>query len=570
MDYSLIRLIFLSMLLSSVSTVRLKDESKFVKEAHTRLVIDTSNIVATVNVDKFMCATLDWWPPSKCDYGPCPWGQAGILDLDLENPLLEKTLAELAPFMVRVGGTLQDLVVYNVGDLLSSEPCVPFAFDPSSLFSYTGGCLHMERWDALNRLFMKTGTSVVFGLSALYGRSKSSTREQIVRPWNSRNAENFMRYTRDRAYPVIAWELGNELMGKGQTGKSVSPEVYALDVKKLRRIIDKLYRQGVPKPSLVAPDTLYKLQDTDNIVRFLNASGKGVVDVVTRHIYTLGAGVAETSVVINNVLNDSNAKAEIVKYKTIQSVLKEHPMTSAWVGEAGGVYNNGHPEVSNAFISAFWYLDQLGTASRYNNQAFCRQTFVGGFYGILDVNFNPNPDYYGALLWQQLMGSGVFAVDIRGGNTDVRAYAHCQRNSQSGVTLLVLNYSNSTRQRLDLSLVGYSADHNRSPSNFQALITSRKCEEDECLTSNEASSEDVRLEYHMSPANNSLTSRTVLLNGQPLLVTPSGDIPTLSPVKVNMNSPISLAPLTYAYVVIPGANPPACAASKTSGGRMSS
>lgn len=31
--------------------------------------------------DDFVCATLDWWPPEKCDYGTCSWGRASLLDL---------------------------------------------------------------------------------------------------------------------------------------------------------------------------------------------------------------------------------------------------------------------------------------------------------------------------------------------------------------------------------------------------------------------------------------------------------------------------------------------------------
>lgn len=36
--------------------------------------------VGTVDED-FICATLDWWPPQKCDYGTCAWDHASILNL---------------------------------------------------------------------------------------------------------------------------------------------------------------------------------------------------------------------------------------------------------------------------------------------------------------------------------------------------------------------------------------------------------------------------------------------------------------------------------------------------------
>ncbi|XLR32121.1 hypothetical protein S83_060021 [Arachis hypogaea] len=31
--------------------------------------------------DDFVCATLDWWRPQKCDYGTCRWGHASLLNL---------------------------------------------------------------------------------------------------------------------------------------------------------------------------------------------------------------------------------------------------------------------------------------------------------------------------------------------------------------------------------------------------------------------------------------------------------------------------------------------------------
>ncbi|KAH1227903.1 Heparanase-like protein 1 [Glycine max] len=87
------------------------------------------------------------------------------------------------------------------------------------------------------------------------------------------------------------------------------------------------------------------------------------------------------------------------------------PWSSAWVGEAGGAYNSGGNHVSNRFLNSFWYLDQLGIASCYNTKVYCRQTLIGGNYGLLNATtFAPNPDYYSAVLWHRLMGKKVLAI----------------------------------------------------------------------------------------------------------------------------------------------------------------
>ena len=38
--------------------------------------------------DDFVCATLDWWPPEKCDYGTCSWGNASLLNLVMSFSLI--------------------------------------------------------------------------------------------------------------------------------------------------------------------------------------------------------------------------------------------------------------------------------------------------------------------------------------------------------------------------------------------------------------------------------------------------------------------------------------------------
>lgn len=46
---------------------------------------DTVFVNGTVAIgsidDDFVCATIDWWPPEKCDYGTCSWGSASLLHL---------------------------------------------------------------------------------------------------------------------------------------------------------------------------------------------------------------------------------------------------------------------------------------------------------------------------------------------------------------------------------------------------------------------------------------------------------------------------------------------------------
>ena len=108
--------------------------------------------------------------------------------------------------------------------------------------------------------------------------------------------------------------------------------------------------------------------------------------------------------------------------------------------------------------------------------AFCRQTLLGGNYELLDHNtYEPNPDFYAALLWRRLMGVKVLDVDLhrhpRSGSGSgsgsesemVRAYASCtprgktaeaRRKSEGSVTLLLLNLSPNTSTVLSIMPAG--------------------------------------------------------------------------------------------------------------------
>ena len=71
-------------------------------------------------------------------------------------------------------------------------------------------------------------------------------------------------------------------------------------------------------------------------------------------------------------------------------------------------------------------------------------------------------------------------------------------------------------------------------------------------------SEAVREEYHLTPMDRNIRSRTVLLNGKALTVDSSGIIPSLQPVRVNSSELITVAPYSIVFVSMPNVSISAC------------
>lgn len=511
------------------------------------VIVRGSETIASTS-DEFVCATIDWWPPEKCNYDQCPWGRASVLNLDLTNPLLAKAIQAFSPLRIRVGGSLQDQVLYGTPNL--GSPCDPFTKVSGGLFGFSQGCITLERWDAINDLFLNTGAVVTFGLNALQGRRQIS-RSVWGGPWNSSNAREFMEYTVSMNYPIDSWEFGNELSGSG-IGASVGAEQYGKDLVELQTIINELYGDS-RKPLVVAPGGFY---DQKWFAQLLKVSGPNVLNAMTHHIYNLGAG--NDPQVPDRILNPQYLSRTSDTFRSLQLTIQRHgPWSAPWVGEAGGAYNSGSRLVSNTFLNSFWYLDQLGQSAKYDTKVYCRQTLIGGNYGLLDTDtFVPNPDYYSALLWHRLMGTGVLSTDISG-SSYLRAYVHCGKQ-KGGVALLLLNlhqsmgFMVSVRNDLNVNLAegqGIRRD-NVFVHGLKRTVS--------WVGSKASDGYSKREEYHLSAKDGNPFARTMLLNGVPLELTEDGDIPPLYPVEVSVNSPIYVAPLTIAFVVFPDFEAEAC------------
>ena len=69
----------------------------------------------------------------------------------------------------------------------------------------------------------------------------------------------------------------------------------------------------------------------------------------------------------------------------------------------------------------------------------------------------PLPDYYGGILWSQLMGTGVLSAAVSQGPPTLRAYAHCATQGAAGATVLLLNLDGGASASVSLGQLGGSS-----------------------------------------------------------------------------------------------------------------
>ena len=540
-----------------------------------------SEAVAAQTDETFACFTMDWWPPNKCDYCSSPtdtsqWGTNGLLNINLQDKNLRAAVTAFrGKVHLRLGGSLGDFVVYDVpGKSPPPESCGKYNdFSPPTNSTKLGyeiysGCLHKERWDELHAFCSDTGCQIVFGLNGLFGRNlpgpcAPETNCRVLPTtacctnwtgaWDPSNAEALLRYSLSKNQTLFAVELGNELVGNLGIESHVSVDDYLVDWKNFMRMLDSVYGSDASRPLAVAPDTSYSSDWYGDFLSRLRASNPELSpDVVTHHLYSMGAGVNPQA--WQAALNVTVMDQVLALGKQVQKVVgAASPHSRIWVGEAGGFYNSGANNVTNAFNSGFWFLDQISAFALTGHGSYCRQTLAGGFYSLLDsTSLKPNPDFYNYLAWAQLMGSKVLQVSRAQAEIlptgDLRSYAHCMHpdahNFQPGaVTVLLINTSNSTR--IQVGSISTATDGQ------QNLLALAQRDEYRFSSACQGESADVR---------QVLACRELLLNDVKLEVSVQGSIPSITPVVVTggLESPLSVGPLSYVFVAFPLAQAPAC------------
>jgi len=115
------------------------------------------------------------------------------------------------------------------------------------------------------------------------------------------------------------------------------------------------------------------------------------------------------------------------------------PGDPMWITETAQAACGGSPWAAH-FLDTFRYLNQLGLLAQQGVQVVFHNTLAASDYALIDQDtHNPRPNYWGAVLWQQLMGEQVLASPAQATET-LRLYAHCQKAATEGaVAVLAIN-----------------------------------------------------------------------------------------------------------------------------------
>ena len=117
--------------------------------------------------------------------------------MDFQSQRLINLGKALAPAMLRIGGTDQDALLFNVDSTKEDEGIkyrTILKTESDSNFTMT-----TSQWDTINQYATKIGWEITFGLN-VFLRHRGH--------WDTTNAAQLMNYTLSKGYKVN-WELGN-------------------------------------------------------------------------------------------------------------------------------------------------------------------------------------------------------------------------------------------------------------------------------------------------------------------------------------------------------------------------
>jgi heparanase len=329
--------------------------------------------------------------------------------------------------------------------------------------------------------------------------------------WQPDQADRFIGFTNSIGGKIAATEFMNEpdLADIGGAPAGYDAAAYGRDFK----LFDAFLKQTSPGTMILGPGTIGQ----SALASDLFAAVAPDVGAVSYHYYGALSQRCSGNRTPEAALSEDwldGADRAVAFYRDLRDRLT--PGKPIWLTETAETACGGNPWASS-FLDTFRYLDQLGRLAKGGVQVVMHNTLAASDYGLLDERtLEPRPNYWGALLWRQTMGTSVLdaGLPIQSG---LHVYAHCQRGAPGGVTLLVINTDRKAPHALVLPTASM---------------------------------------LYVLDAANTLDTR-VRVNGTVLALGAGDTLPSI-PGAPTPAGPVTFAQATITFVVIPGAGNKAC------------
>jgi hypothetical protein len=414
--------------------------------------------------------------------------------IDLANARLRTLASALAPAYLRVSGTWANTTYFADSDDAPSAPPTGFK-----------AILTRRQWRQVIDFAHAVDARIVtsFGVGA--------GNRDAAGVWTPDQARRLLDFTRAMGDSIAAAEFMNEpnLAAIGGLPAGYDPAAFGRDFK----VFHAFVKQAVPEMMILGPGAI---NETPEASELLAASGPGV-DAVSYHHYGALSERCAGAVTPEAALSEqwlSRTDQTLAFYRALRD--RFEPGKPIWLTETAETACGGN-RWAVTFLDTFRYLDQLGRLAKGGVQVVMHNTLAASDYALLDERtLTPRPNYWGALLWRRLMGTTVLepGVPIEAG---LHVYAHCQRGTAGGVTLLVINTDRNAPRSLEIA--------------------------------------DVSERYTIDAA--SLQDATVRLNGHALALGPDNQVPRITSVPESAGM-LTMAPATITFLAVPTAANAAC------------
>jgi hypothetical protein len=459
--------------------------------------------------------TLDWWPPYSEGFGT-----STVNLINLTHPRLLGLTSALGPVTLRIGGSLDNVVKYYVGNMSLSECAAPVPFRGEV---FPNLCLNMSRMtDVLNFVAGTNNTGLTRGSRLVFGLQLKLDDSG----WNATNVIDFLSATSQLQVGkgvITAFEVGEETTPAPSNTEAFSAFIDAY--KGVRKAVESFWPIAAQRPSILGPCTGMN----DNYapfnwsLSFLDAVGGDTLEGYVMHSYNNDGGRAWS---VPGFLNQTAVQASGIRAMLDTS---KHSALPLWCGECGPHNGGGLPNITTRAISSFWYTAALHSLPLLGVHAgFNRQTLSGGSYSLLaNDNFAPHPDYFAALAYSTIGSPRVLRTSTHaaGGvniSQSIQTYATCARELNGAVVIVYVNVDPNTTFALTL------------PGSTGRTTT-----------------------FIFTPMGGDILSNTLTLNGTPLVVT-GNDPPALVGIDGDAADAINANPYSFGYIVYHDMNAAAC------------